>query len=228
MDERLSAAPRTVTLAPEEIAGFLLSEIKTLAERAEGRIAVGLAGGPGAGKSTVSGALVKALDAAGLPAVAVPMDGFHMRHAKLESLGIAHEKGMPHTFEAAGFVAFLQRAKLAKEPVSGPVYTRDIEDVTEDGYVIAGETKILVVEGNYLLLDSEPWGAVKNLLDLAVHIAVPREEVLARLLKRHGEFGLFNQDHIEEHVMRVDMANYDIVAATAPFADVQITVRIRP
>src|SRR5690606_40778366 len=97
-------------------------------------------------------------------AALVPMDGFHMKHAKLEALGETDFKGAPHTFEGAAFVAFLERLKHASGPLRGPSYSRRIEDVVEDAFEVAAAVRLLVVEGNYLLLGEEPWAGVRPLL----------------------------------------------------------------
>jgi len=189
------------------------------------RIAIGLAGGPGVGKSTLAGELVAALneDEPGLAAL-VPMDGFHMRHAKLEQLGTVNEKGAPHTFEGEAFVAFLTKLKSATEAVSGPGYSRKIEDVVEDAFTVLPETQVLVTEGNYLLLPDGPWRDVRSLLDLAVFLDVPRELVRARLMRRHAAEGLFTEERNREHVDRVDLANYDLVSTSRSRADLIITL----
>ncbi len=145
-----------------------------------------------------------------------------MRHAKLEALGTVKDKGMPHTFEGEAFAAFLSRLKAAKEPVNGPGYSRAIEDVVEDQFTVPAEARMLVTEGNYLLLADPPWQQVRPLLDLAVFIDVPREMVKARLLKRHAEHGLFTEARNREHVERVDLANYDLVQRSRGRADVVI------
>lgn len=189
------------------------------------RIAIGLAGGPGVGKSTLAGELVAALneDEPGLAAL-VPMDGFHMRHAKLEQLGTVNEKGAPHTFEGEAYVAFLTRLKSATGAVSGPGYSRKIEDVVEDAFTVLPETQVLVTEGNYLLLPDGPWRDVRSLLDLAVFLDVPRELVRARLMRRHAAEGLFTEERNREHVDRVDLANYDLVSTSRSRADLIITL----
>jgi pantothenate kinase len=184
-----------------------------------GRRVLGIAGGPGVGKSTLALDLVKAL---GPAAAYVPMDGFHMKHAKLEALGTASDKGMPHTFEGAAFAEFLAALKAASGPMAGSGYSRKIEDVIENAFVVPAEARLLVVEGNYLLLSMAPWWRVRPLLDRAVFIEVPREVVRARLLKRHGEEGLFTEERNRAHVERVDLANYDLVMRSAPRADVTI------
>jgi pantothenate kinase len=204
--------------------------LKLLAERAqkmlatyEGRIAIGLTGGPGVGKSTLAVKLVEALnEAAPNSAAYVPMDGFHMRHAKLESLGTVKDKGAPHTFEGAAFAEFLAGVKAATGPVSGPGYSREIEDVVVDAFVVPAGVRVLVVEGNYLLLANAPWWQVRPLLDLAVFIDVPRTTVKERLLRRHAEHGLFSEKRNREHIERVDLANYDLVKRSRGRADIAI------
>jgi len=182
-----------------------------------GRHVLGIAGGPGAGKSTLAQELVAAL---GSDAAHVPMDGFHMRQEKLEALGTAADKGMPHTFEGAAFAAFLARLRDATGDEVAPGYSRRIEDVVEGAIAIPGATRLLVTEGNYLLLTSAPWRPVRRLLDVAVFLDVPRDIVQARLLKRHAAEGLFTAARNHAHVERVDLANYDLVARSRSRADI--------
>ena len=213
---------QNLSLTPEAALAFLTNEARGLLAR-PGRTALGLAGGPGTGKSTLAVQLVAALNAAE-PGVAayVPMDGFHMKHTKLEALGTAADKGMPRTFEGAAFADFLAALKAAAGPMSGPGYSRTIEDVVEDAFTVPAETRLLVVEGNYLLLATAPWWRIKPLLDRAVFIEVPRETVRARLLKRHAEEGLFTEERNRAHIERVDLPNYDVVMRSKPRADVAI------
>jgi pantothenate kinase len=209
-------------LAPDDALRFLVTHATALAKRGP-RVALGIAGGPGVGKSTLAVELVAALNSQS-PGVAayVPMDGFHMRHAKLVAAGTDRDKGMPHTFEGAAFADFLEWLKAADGPVSGPGYSRKIEDVVEDAFTVDGGVKLLVVEGNYLLLANSPWWRIKPLLDSSVFIDVPRERVRARLMKRHAEEGLFTEERNREHIERVDLANYDLVLRSRGRADIAI------
>ena len=209
-------------IASDDALRFLLTHAKALAS-GNRRVAVGLAGGPGVGKSTLANELVAALnnETPGIAAY-VPMDGFHMKHAKLVTLGTDKDKGMPHTFEGAAFADFLEQLKSAAGPVSGPGYSRKIEDVVEDAFTVAPAARLLVVEGNYLLLATAPWWRVRPLLDVAVFIDLPRELVRARLMKRHAEEGLFTEERNREHVERVDLSNYDLVQRSRPRADIVI------
>lgn len=215
--------PQVLKLTPGEALAMIADKIRQVLPTRDGRIAVGIAGGPGVGKSTLATQLVAALNATSPDLVAyVPMDGFHMRHAKLESLGTVKDKGAPHTFEGAAFAEFLAGVKAATAPISGPGYSREIEDVVVDAFVVPAAARVLVVEGNYLLLANAPWWQVRPLLDVAVFIDVPRDAVRARLLKRHAEHGLFTEARNREHVERVDLANYDLVKRSRGRADMVV------
>jgi pantothenate kinase len=142
----------------------------------------------------------------------------------VEALGTVKDKGAPHTFEGGEFVKFLKLLKSTDKAVSGPGYSRKIEDVVEDAFTVSPDAKVLVTEGNYLLLGDPPWGAVKSLLDLAVFIDVPREMVRNRLMERHSEEGLFTEERNREHIARVDLPNYDLVVAFKPRAHLVINL----
>lgn len=214
----MDGSQHILSLTPEAALDQLRAEAEALLAR-PGRRVLGIAGGPGVGKSTLAVRLVECL---GPVAAYVPMDGFHMKQAKLEAIGTAADKGMPHTFEGTAFAEFLAALKAATEPMAGPGYSRKIEDVVEDAFTVPADARLLVIEGNYLLLGTAPWWRVRPLLDRAVFIEVDRELVRARLMKRHGEEGLFTEERNRAHVERVDLANYDLVMRSASQADVVI------
>lgn len=213
-------------LTPEAALERLVAEARAQLARRSGRVTLGLAGGPGVGKSTLATELVDRLNAE-TPGIAayVPMDGFHMLHRKLEELGTVKDKGAPHTFEGGAFAEFLSTLKSAEGPVSGPGYSRAIEDVVQNAFIVPAAVRLLVVEGNYLLLATAPWWQIKPLLDLAVFVDVPRDKVKARLLKRHAEHGLFTEERNREHVERVDLGNFDIVSRSRNRADLIIALQ---
>lgn len=213
--------PETLSLTPEAALAELTR--RALARTGSARLTFGLAGGPGTGKSTLAVQLVETLNrnTPGLAAY-IPMDGFHMRHAKLEALGTVKDKGAPQTFEGEAFAAFLETLKAATGPVSGPGYSRRIEDVVDDAFTVPANARLLIVEGNYLLLANSPWWRVRPLLDFAVFIDVPRDLVRQRLLHRHAEAGLFTEERNRDHVERVDLPNYDLVRRSRGRADLAI------
>jgi pantothenate kinase len=219
--------PVRLRLTPQQALSRLVPHILEMESQAHHRIAIGLAGGPGSGKSTLAAELVTMLNATRPGSAAlVPMDGFHMKHAKLEAMGQTDYKGAPHTFEGADFVRYLHRLKGATSAVSGPGYSRKIEDTVDDAFTIQPEVRVLVVEGNYLLLTDGPWAGVKPLLDYTVFVDVPRDLVKARLLKRHGEEGLFTEERNRAHIERNDLPNYDLVFLSQDRADVIISMDV--
>ena len=214
-----------LNLTPQQALSRLVPHILAMKTQAHARIAIGIAGGPGTGKSTLAAEIVTMLNATHPgSAQLVPMDGFHIRHAKLEAMGQTDFKGAPHTFEGAEFVSFLHHLKAAKTAVSGPGYSRKIEDVVEDAFTVGPDVRVLVVEGNYLLLTEGPFAGVKPLLDYAVFIDVPRDLVEARLLRRHAEEGLFSEERNRAHIARNDLPNYDLVCLSQDRADVVISL----
>ncbi len=158
---------------------------------------LGLVGAPGAGKSTLARALCDALG--GQRAQLVPMDGFHLAQAELERLGRAARKGAPDTFDGAGYVALLERLRAqgggpaGGEDEGGTVYApdfrRDLEEPVAGAIGVRAQTRLVVTEGNYLLLDHGPWARVRSLLDEVWYVEGDERQRQAWLLRRHRQFG---------------------------------------
>ncbi|MFJ6723264.1 nucleoside/nucleotide kinase family protein, partial [Streptomyces sp. NPDC091259] len=126
---------------------------------AGGRRILGIAGAPGAGKSTLAAELVRALGP-GL-AVVVPMDGFHLAQAELERLGRADRKGAPDTFDAAGYVALLARLReRAAAAVYAPTFDRALEEPVAGSIRVGPHVPLVITEGNYLLHGAGAWAGV--------------------------------------------------------------------
>jgi pantothenate kinase len=180
------------------------------------RVVVGIAGPPGAGKSTLAAALVSGV---GSPrAVWVPMDGFHLSNEELARLGLAHRKGAPETFDAWGFVHLLRRLRAAEELVYAPLFDRAIEQSIACALAVPAEVELVVVEGNYLLLPTDPWALARPLFDLTVYLDVPGEIRVPRLLERARRGGR-DEAAARDWVYRNDEANARIVAASRDRAD---------
>ena len=151
-----------------------------------GRFLVALAGPPASGKSTLARRLATALSPG---ARVVPMDGFHYDDAVLEARGLRSRKGSPPTFDAMGFIHLIRRLR-AEDEVAIPIFDRSMELSRAAADVVGPEDRILIVEGNYLLLDQEPWRALPGLFDLTVFLDVPEAELVRRLTarwKHHGK-----------------------------------------
>ncbi|CAM5506566.1 Nucleoside/nucleotide kinase family protein OS=Streptomyces tendae OX=1932 GN=GUR47_04810 PE=4 SV=1 [Streptomyces tendae] len=160
----------------------------------EGRRAIlGIAGSPGAGKSTLAEALVRELNGAGEPWVAhVPMDGFHLADAELDRLGRRDRKGAPDTFDAAGYAALLERLhrEADGETVYAPGFERELEQPIAGAVPVPPTARLVVTEGNYLLLESGAWARVRPRLDEAWFLAgLDEAERVRRLVARHERFG---------------------------------------
>jgi len=150
-----------------------------------GRFLTALAGPPGAGKSTLAAAVVAAL---GPGAKAVPMDGFHYDDAVLTARGALARKGAPDTFDVTGFLHLLRRLRVEDE-VAIPLFDRDLEISRAGADIVTRDDRLLVVEGNYLLLDEPPWVQAAPLFDLTVWIDVAEAELDRRLLARWAHYG---------------------------------------
>lgn len=184
-----------------------------------GRVLLGLAGPPGAGKSTLAARLHEAF--AG-QSVVVPMDGFHLPQAELRRLGREQRKGAPDTFDAEGFVALLQRLRAGDADVRAPAFHRAAEEPQADAIVVPKDTPLVIVEGNYLLLDTPPWHRVRPLLDECWFVGGDPQERVRRLIARHVEHGR-SEAAAREWVMRSDEANARQVLACAGRADLVVS-----
>jgi pantothenate kinase len=180
---------------------------------------IGIAGAPGAGKTTYAERLVAESLRDGVPAAYLPMDGFHLADVALTSLGLLDRKGAPETFDAWGYAALLQR--LRDRPgyvVWAPGFGRELEQPLAGAIGVGPEVELVVTEGNYLLLDQPEWRAVRAQLDEVWFLACPDDVRRPRLLARHVEFGK-SPEEADAWVARVDDANAVLVDASRERAD---------
>lgn len=163
----------------------LIARLVPLMQGPERRL-VALAGPPGAGKSYIAECLVEALSAiAPGRAEVLPMDGFHYDDTLLSRRGDLARKGAPYTFDIDGLHVMLQRiAADDGTAVAVPVFDRSIEIARAGARLIDPEARLIIVEGNYLLLDDPQWAALADSLDLSVFIQVPEPTLKQRLAQR--------------------------------------------
>ncbi|HEX6357171.1 nucleoside/nucleotide kinase family protein [Actinophytocola sp.] len=193
--------------------GDLVSRVRALAP---GRVLLGICGAPGAGKSTLADRLVAAL---GDEAVYVGMDGFHLAQVELTRLDRTARKGAPDTFDAAGYVNLLARlAKPSPGIVYAPEFRREIEEPIAGAVPVRPEHRIVVTEGNYLLLADEPWREVRGLLTETWFLAPDETVRRERLIARHEAFGR-TRDEARERTLGSDERNAVLINATLPSAD---------
>ena len=185
------------------------------------RAVLGVAGAPGAGKSTFAEALVcEVARRHGEDYVAqLPMDGFHLADVQLRRLDALSRKGAPDTFDAAGYAHLLERVRSdPDEVIYVPGFERTLEQPIAAALVIPPSARLVVTEGNYLLLDEEPWTRARAQLDEVWYVATDHDLRVSRLVARHTQFGKSPDDAVA-WVMRSDESNAALVLATADRAD---------
>lgn len=191
------------------------------------RYLVAIAGVPGSGKTTTAEAVVQNLNAdPKIHAALLSMDGFHLSRAALDQLPDSTEayirRGAPWTFDVTRFVAFMRvlrdwadktplatpssGAWSATEVLQAPAFDHEAKDPVEDGIAITPDASIIIVEGNYLLLDEPGWRDLAAIVDYRVFVDTDLEEARERTAKRHVRAGI--EKTLEDGYRRVDTNDY--------------------
>ncbi|EAQ03192.1 hypothetical protein OB2597_13648 [Pseudooceanicola batsensis HTCC2597] len=178
------------------------------------RSIVAIAGAPGSGKSTLAERLVEEQESAAL----LPMDGFHFDDTVLRDRDRLLFKGAQDTFDVGGLRSVLQRLRQEETEVAVPVFDRDLEISRGSARVISRRSRLVVVEGNYLLLDRTPWQSLRPYFDLTVMIEVPEDERRRRLTERWRHHAL-SPAQIAHKLDAVDLPNGRMVYSESSTPD---------
>lgn len=184
------------------------------------RVVIGVAGKPGAGKSTLTAQLIQNLPPQ--QCALVPMDGYHLSNKQLQRINLLDRKGAHNTFDVDGFVNLLERiVKNPEKDIYYPIFYREIEESYNADGVVLANTKIVITEGNYLLFNQFSWERVRAQLDEIWYLKIDDDLRRERLISRNQ----FHGKNFEESYKRVhgsDEINAQVVDKTIEFADVII------
>ena len=204
---------------PLTIEGLIAARDRILAisNESQKRVLIGIVGKPGAGKSTVTAELRKILPPNETRVLS--QDGYHLSNTQLKELGRSERKGAPDTFDPQSFTELLKRVEQDLEnEIYFPIFHREIEESIAAEGVITPDTKIVLVEGNYLLLDSHGWHDVATYLNESWYLKIDDELRLKRLVERHIEFGK-EPKFAHDWAHGTDEVNAKIIETTSTRAD---------
>jgi pantothenate kinase len=149
----------------------------------------------------------------------VPMDGFHLADAQLDRLGSLARKGAPDTFDALGYAHLLERVVFETQtPIYAPGFDRTLEQPLAAALVVLPEARLVITEGNYLLLDDPQWARARAAMNAVWSVASEDAVRIERLVERHVRFGKAAAE-ARDWVAGTDQRNADLVSPTLGRAD---------
>mgnify|MGYP003315391866 CR=1 FL=1 len=187
----------------------LIKLFDKLKNNSKHRYFIALSGPPASGKSTISEKLVKDLTFKGYNSSILQMDGYHYDNQILKQKSLLLKKGAPETFDVMGFLNFLSRLQNEDE-VAIPIFDRSLELSRSSAVIISKEIRVIIVEGNYLLLKKKPWEKLRNFFDYTISIKCSLKALEKRLIDRWKSFGI-DDEIVNKKVFENDLPNGQFV-----------------
>ena len=149
------------------------------------------------------------------------MDGFHYDNAILDERGWRARKGAPETFDVGGFSSLLHRLKNETDDIAIPLFDRSADLARASARIISSHQRLLIVEGNYLLLDRPNWRELFPLFDLTIFLKPSIETIEERLIQRWLDYG-FDQQTAEARAKGNDLNNARVILAESRPANIVV------
>lgn len=218
--------PMTPSILPDPV-----NRLLRLLQSDSSRLIIGLAGLPGASKSTLAAQWTAEVNALTQPEtmIALGMDGFHLTKAQLQQMPNAEEafarRGAPWTFDPAALAQRLQRLRAAagQKSIAWPDFQHDIGDPVENALVIAPSVRLVLVEGLYLLHQKGGWAKVSHSFDERWYLDTPLDIAMQRVVERHMRVWNWTREAATLRAETNDRHNADIVHAARGCADFILT-----
>ena len=184
------------------------------------RFLIAVVGSPGSGKSYLAERLPSELNELLDRSVATSfaMDAYHLHNDILQAQGILPHKGCHFTFDVEAFSKILLDIKEKLLNINCPIYDRSLHNPTPNAKIISASHRIVVVEGNYLLLDIHPWQLLKHLFNYTIFIEVDDLIQYERLLARHTASGKSKKEAVAK-ISRTDLPNGKLIERSKHRAD---------
>ncbi len=181
------------------------------------RTIVGIAGSPAAGKSELAARLAADINSQDPgSSIVVGMDGFHFDDVVLDRRGLRSVKGHPSTFDAAGFCHLVARLAACEPETAAPTFDRSLELSRAGSTIVKKSVRVVVVEGNYLLLRETPWEGLRDHFNLTVFVTASNETLRSRLVERGRSYGW---EDAANKIEQSDLANAALVIDGSHEAD---------
>ncbi len=202
----------------------ILSNISLFEKNNKKKQIIAISGPPGAGKSYLSNIILKKYNDNLIEkkkhAVIFPMDGYHLDNKELIDTGLFDRKGSEPSFNSEKFARDLYKVSQNKD-IKIPGFDRELDKTIADQISITSETPLVIVEGNYLLIDKSPWSSCSDLYDLKIFINPGIDVLRERLIQRWLDFG-FDIQQAHKKANENDLINAEFVIQNSSKNDIEI------